>query len=295
LWALRPANYAVYIPGNCQAGQYGLTAAGACSTTRNTDARRRLTLLYPNNDGPRYQEINEFVTGGTQTYNGLLLSAQRRAVRGITIGANYTWSHCYGSNADASTANILMSPDPNDRTRARGNCSADRRQIFNMTSVAETPQFANTTLCALATGWRLSTIVRKSTGRWLTILSGQDRALNGVGSQNAQQVLLNPYGNRDSLTSYLNPAAFDLPALGTFGNMRAGNIEGPGYWGIDAALSRTFVIRENHKVEARFESFNVTNSLRPGDPETSFASGSFGQILSAADPRLMQFSLKYIF
>ena len=35
-------NPAVYIPGNCVAGQYGLTAPGPCSTTSNTNFRRVL-------------------------------------------------------------------------------------------------------------------------------------------------------------------------------------------------------------------------------------------------------------
>jgi hypothetical protein len=62
------------------------------------------------------------------------------------------------------------------------------------------------------------------------------------------------------------------------------------------ALFRTFQpFREGQKLEARFETFNVTNSLRPGDPNTVFGASGFGQILSAADPRLLQFSLKYLF
>jgi hypothetical protein len=61
------------------------------------------------------------------------------------------------------------------------------------------------------------------------------------------------------------------------------------------ALFRTFQsFRETQKLEARFEAFNVTSSLRPGDPNTVFGASGFGQILSAADPRLMQFSSKYI-
>jgi hypothetical protein len=164
-----------------------------------------------------------------------------------------------------------------------------------MTAVAETPQFANTTLRAVATGWRLSTIFRKQSGSWFSVGAGDDRALNDLDDQNAQQVLPSPYGDRKSLTNYLNPAAFRQPAAGTIGNLRPRSIEGPGYWGLDAALSRTFQFRESHKLEGRFEAFNVTNSLRRGNPVTDINSGSFGRILVAADPRILQFSLKYIF
>src|SRR5205823_11229533 len=47
IWTLNPINPAIYIPGNCQAGQFGLTAAGACSATSNTDQRRLLSLERP--------------------------------------------------------------------------------------------------------------------------------------------------------------------------------------------------------------------------------------------------------
>jgi len=42
-----PLNPAIYIPGQCVAGQYGLTAPGPCSTTTNTNFRRRLSLTDP--------------------------------------------------------------------------------------------------------------------------------------------------------------------------------------------------------------------------------------------------------
>jgi len=163
-----------------------------------------------------------------------------------------------------------------------------------MTAVAQTPQFANPTVRVLATGWRLSGIYKKSSGSWLSVTSGTDRCLCGVANQRAQQVLENPYGNK-SLTNYLNPATFAPPALGSLGNMSPRNIEGPGTWQFDVALSRTFRIRETQRLEARAEAYNLTNSLRPGNPETNFNSNIFGQINSSSDPRIMQFALKYIF
>jgi Carboxypeptidase regulatory-like domain len=296
LWGAQELNPAIYIPGTCQAGQYGLTAAGPCSTTGNANARRRLTQQYPNIGGTTLSFLSQYQPGGTQTYNGLLLSVQRRAARGVTLGGNYTWSHCYGDDAKASQGGGPGATyvDPNNRDFDRGNCEGDRRQIFNMTAVAQTPGFTNTTLRTIVTGWRLSGIYRYSTGSWLTIASGQDRSLSGVSSQRAQQILGNPYGAK-TLTNYLNPAAFALPALGSFGNISPNSIQGPGTWAFDLALSRVFQIRENQKLEARAEAYNVTNSLRRGNPVTNFSNGIFGQINSSLDPRILQFALKYVF
>ena len=66
--------------------------------------------------------------------------------------------------------------------------------------------------------------------------------------------------------------------------MRPANVEGPGNWKLDAALTRTFQIRESQKLEFRGEAFNLTNSLIPGNPTNSLSSNTFGQILTSEMP-----------
>src|SRR2546421_250739 len=84
-------------------------------------------------------------------------------------------------------------------------------------------------------------------------------------------------------------AAFAQSALGTLSNMGAGNVRGPGYWGLDAALARTFQFHESQKVELRVEAFNLTNSFRMIDPTVAFNNSLFGKVTTAQDPRIMQF------
>src|SRR5438874_8812920 len=107
-----------------------------CSTTANTEQRRRLTLENPQT-GQYFGDIPKISAGGTASYNGLILSLQRRAARGVTVTANHTWSHCItdpqpGATAIGTRGNLSYTD--NNRTRDRGNCSsasADRRHIFN--------------------------------------------------------------------------------------------------------------------------------------------------------------------
>jgi hypothetical protein len=110
------------------------------------------------------------------------------------------------------------------------------------------------------------------------------------------QVLANPYANKTA-GNFLNPAAFAYPATGTLGNSGFNAIAGPGSWEFDAALSRSFQIRENQRVEFRAEAFNLTNSFRMDASKlvNTLNSGSFGQVTGALDPRIMQFALKYLF
>jgi hypothetical protein len=94
---------------------------------------------------------------------------------------------------------------------------------------------------------------------------------------------------------WINPAAFQVQAAGTLGNLGRSNVPGPGFFQIDMALSRTFRVRERMNLEARGEAFNLTNSYRAGGVTTARNSPQFGQILNAQDPRIMQVALKLVF
>ena len=293
LWLMRPLNHAVYIPGGpCVIA--GVTY-NPCSTTANTNQRRVLHLENPR-DGQFYGIMDVQEDTGTSNYHGLLLSAQRRAVRGLTLGANYTWSHCISDNTSlGNNVGGLATTyvDPNNPEFDRGNCDSDRRQNLNVTGVVETPTFSRPATRAIASGWRIAGIYRHTSGSYVTILSGQDRALSGVGNQRGHQVLSDPYLDRSGL-NFLNPAAFVQPALGTLGNMRRNNIEGPANWQIDTAISRLFPIGAT-RLEVRVEAFNLTNRLIRLTPNTNLSQNVFGQITTAGDPRIMQFAVKYVF
>jgi hypothetical protein len=238
----------------------------------------------------------------------MVLSVQRRVSSGVSVNANYTWSHCIGDYATLSSGMAMWASDtyadPNNRGLDRGNCSADRRQVFNVTSVAETPQFGNAKLRLLASGWRLSGIYRKSSGDWMTITTGSDIALNGsqvnaggTTIQRVDQLTANPYGDRtgEPNSSWLLPTAFANPATGKLGTLGRNSLQAPGSWSFDMALSRIFRFREDQRVEFRAEAYNVTNSFRPGNPSTSLSSSNFGLIRSSSSPRILQFALKYVF
>ena len=293
MWMNKQVNPATFFPGGPCTLTDGKTY-DPCSTRGNIDRRRKL-ILEDFEQGQFYSFLTSIDDGGTGSYHGLQLSLQRRVSSGVSLSGNYTWSHCIGVKAMGSVNPGVDYLDPNNRDLDRGNCLSDRRHIMNLTTVAETPEFANRTLNAVASGWRLSTIFRRSTGAWLTVLSGVDRAMDGNRSHRPDQVLENPYGDRSALSNYLNPAAFANPASGTLGSMGAANVEGPGTWGLDVALSRLFQIGETQRLELRAEAFNATNSLRRANPDTTLRSNRFGRITTALDPRIMQFALKYVF
>lgn len=300
MWAANTLNTPIFFPGNavngvCTTQGYTISvASGACSTTGNTNIRRRLNFVNPT-EGRLIGALGELAAGGTQTYQGMLLSVRRRAANGVTLNANYTWSHCIGDFSGRRPISFYQ--DPNNRRADRGNCDSDRRHVLNLTAVAETPQFANPTVRKIATGWRLSGIYRQSSGSNLNITTGQDFARNDIADQRANLVLPDPYGDKSAgpMSFYLSPTAIQQPAVGTRGNLGRNALRGPGQWQFDAALARTFQLGETRRLEFRAEAYHVTNSFRPSNPNTARNNQNFGQIRTAEDPRIMQFALKYVF
>jgi hypothetical protein len=284
-------NPAVYIPGSsCVINGRTFTP---CSSTSNTIQRRALTLKNPD-QGQGYSNLVNADDGGTRRYNALLMSLQRRVSNGVTIQGNYTLSHCI-DQGQTTIVQVNGGQIPERRGANEGNCDLDRRHNFNLSTVYSTPQFSNGTLRLLGAGWKISGIVRVLSGTALTVASGLDTALSGTTDQRVNQVLPSPYPAKKSVNSWLNPLAFVQPPTGTYGTMGVRNVVGPKTVRIDMGLTRAFQIRERQSLEFRAEAFNVPNLVNLGLPTVTFSSQSFGQILSAGDPRILQLALKYVF
>src|SRR6516164_879184 len=94
-------------------------------------------------------------------------------------------------------------------------------------------------------------------------------------TQTVNQVMPNAYAsnkgtaNGNATINWLNPAAFAIPAMGTYGTTADGIVVGPGLIQLNMALSRTFKIRERTAFQIRGEAFNLPNHLNPGNPTTA--------------------------
>ena len=273
----------------------------------NLNQRRSLYLENPTR-AANLGQVTQYDDGATQKYHGMLLNTTWRPNSGVNINANYTWSHCLADTIFQGTPPNpgQNPPNVNNRSLDRGNCIGDRRQLFNLTGVAQTPRFEGRALRMLATGWTTSVIYRYTTGAYLNVSTGVDRSLTGVnnGQQRVNLVNSNIFSDsrgaacagRAPCMNWFNPGSFAQPALGTNGNFGYQNALGPGFWQFDMALSRQFKVTEGQRVEIRGEAFNILNSIRPQNPATTFAAANtFGLILSAYDPRIMQFAVKYVF
>lgn len=290
IWDAVELNPGVYIPGTCAAGQYGLTAPGPCTSSTNINQRRALNLARP---GTQLGYLTMYDDGGTQGYNGLLLTSTWRLHNNLTLNANYTWSHCIGM-VDLTQGSVLnpgqnylhqgfgQNIAPADRNLDYGNCPLDRRRIANVTLVYQTPRFSGF-VGRLASDWTLSTLITANSGPYFSVYTGTTPdPITGIGgnppgNQRPNQVLLNTASpnrgqacaNIAPCVQWLNPAAFVQPSYGGvrnggFGNMGPYSLLGPAFWQWDQAIARSFRIKEGQSLQIRAEFYNITNSVRLG-------------------------------
>jgi hypothetical protein len=267
----------VYIPGT--------------STVGNTNSRRILYRLNP--AGAAFSSLVQVDDGNTSSYNALLVSVNHRMDKHFSVLANYTWSHCL-DDGDVQSEITGGYQDPNNRHGSRGNCYTDVRQLFNFSLVADGPRFRGSWLKRLASDWELSTIATKRTGFWLTPGTGLDSSLTGVGADRPNVSGSTSVSN-PTIAKWFNTGVFSLNAPGTYGNAGRDSLEGPGSFDVDMSLMRHIVIHEAQYFEIRAEAFNVLNHPVFQNPGLTFGNPSFGRILSANDPRILQFALKFVF
>ncbi len=288
IWALYQADPAVYIPGQC--------ASGACSTIANTNSRRILAQLSPVT-GAAFSSIDTVNDGATSSYNGMLLSLNRRLKSNLSLLFNYTWAHCINT-ADAFVEESGSIQNPYNLAGERGNCGSDTRQIYNMSLVAGTPHWTANLAERAAADWHLSLIVSGDAGYWFSPVTGVDASLTGVGDDRPD-VTGNPNSISRSLRKWFNTADYSENVPGTYGNARRDSLLGPGGYEPDMAVYRDFVYEAFHKpqlFDVRIEAFNVINHPEFSNPTATFTSAQFGQILSTAnDARIMQIAAKYVF
>ncbi len=274
-------NPALYLgTGPCSfPAEPGLAAASFpnCGTTASTNYRR---VLYQQNpaQGSYYGIVSVFDDGGTSSYNGLYLAANKRLSNGLTVLSNYTWSHCIGDlfNGDPGN-NGVYSVTPGNTKYDRSNCQGtDYRSVFNLSLVATTPKMSNRVLNTLFSNWQFAPILKLKSAIYYTVGTGVDTALNGEGGQRANAVPgVNPYASNPAACSqvycvqWANPAAYVSPALGTLGTLSPYSLKGPGQFQLDLAVSRTFKVLERASIQFRAEAFNLPNHVNLAVPGTT--------------------------
>ncbi len=94
---------------------------------------------------------------------------------------------------------------------------------------------------------------------------------------------------------FLNPAAFVAPSPGQFGNARKNSITGPGQFGLNASLARTFRLKDRYNLDLRVDSTNLLNHVVFTTWNTTINSSQFGLPIAANAMRSLQTTLRLRF
>jgi hypothetical protein len=305
-WLLQ-ANYlgngTRHIWGSVDVNYANSNIAGA--STSNTN-QRRLTYLANPTTGQFYANIQQTDDGANAEFHGLFLSVQKRLSHNFTVQTNYNWSHCVSSwDFAGELAGVLYQNPLNRKTGERGNCGFDHRQAFTTTAVLMSPGIGGKMARMLTSGWQLAPLVNFATGNPLQLsVGGKDISLSGQGLDRPNVIIPDQvYGAPKTLTTYLNPAAFQCAGSnaactvfsGQFGNLGRNAIYGPGQINWDMAISRRFKVNERWSLAFRSDFFNIMNHPNWSNPTTNATSGTFGQITTFGAPRIIQLSMKLFY
>jgi len=259
----------------------------------NTDKRR-----------PRqeFTQVSFSGTYGWSNYHALVLSLERRFAAGLTFLAGYSWQKALDVTSSTAFEGNANAHPYGSIARDYAVSDFHRAGRFTGSFNYELPKLANTGgLRYLLGGWQLNGILTLQSGGPLNIVTGYDNSFSGIG-QDRVDVIGNPKlsGDRprgEKIQAWFNRAAFKENTPGTFGTLGRNTERGPGLANIDLSVFKNFPMpyAESHKLEFRAESFNAFNRVNLGNPNTNFSSSIFTRITGAADPRILQFGLRYSF
>ena len=158
--------------------------------------------------------------------------------------------------------------------------------------------------------WSLSGITHVASGFPVTMINNGDNSLigtnpNGVNNSSIDEPDYNGgpihlgKDPRNNDNHFFNTNSFPTKTiLGDAGNSKRRFFYGPGAQNYDMALARKLQFTESKALLFRVEAFNVFNHTQfngPSAVDGNDGSSTFGQVINAAPPRILQGALKFSF
>jgi hypothetical protein len=242
---------------------------------------------------PRFADITFVESRARSEFDSFQARFQQRYAFGCTMLVAYT----LGRSMDDASGFFTSAGDPNFPQDSNnldaewGRSSFDVRHRLSVSFSYDLPL-----------DFTISGIVQMQSGRPFTVAllpevdnSNTGRSSLGFGGNDRPNVSGNAAAANQGPTQWFNTAAFSMPAFGTFGNAGRNILEGPGYQNVNLALLKRVPLRGRTSLQLRAEAFNLLNRTNLDLPDNFFASPTFGQILSAASPRHIQFGVRFAF
>ena len=256
---------------------------------------------------PVFSNIFAEDTIANSNYNGLQVSVEKNFSHGLMFQASYTFSKAIDQGASFENE---LNPINQNATRGLSLLDAKNRFVFSPVWQLPIPKkegFAG----KVANGWQVSAIITYQSGFPIRVQDQNDAELQSsiffestnTPYSTAPVQFVNPKTNTGSGNYWFNPGTFcDAVAstscpqtLGSFGNTPHALCCGPALSNTDLVIAKLTPIGEKLNTEFRAEFYNAWNHTQFENPDGNFTNSTFGQVLKARDPRVMQFALKILF
>jgi hypothetical protein len=253
--------------------------------------------------GPDYGENTADKSVANSNYNAL-----ETTLRYEHRGSRFLLSYTYAKSIDQGSS-LGEQLNPIDPRQSRAISAWDLKHDFVGSYTLALPLV--TLLRAsnrLTGGWSLSGTTRFATGFPVTLFDNSDNSLLGTLGNGANNYLVDtPQHLQGPLKINTNGRngrpAFDTSlfpeeTLGQLGNAKRRNFYGPGIENFDMTLQKSLRLSEAKSLEFRAEAFNAFNHAQfygAASVDGQREDPSFGQIESAAAPRLMQIATRFTF
>ena len=256
-------------------------------------------------------------TWSSANYNALQVRAEKRYSNGLTFHTsfNYQRNNSIGYSINESGPyGTNFTQDPRDREADYGRSQIDQRLRFVFSHVYEFPWLRNRRDFAgfLFGGWAVNGIIQLTSGLPVTVSQNGDSHNTGAQSAPRPHIVQGQTVERvmegRTIDRWFNTAAFvrskcdGCTGEGIFlgpkgyGNAGVSLFDAPASKTWDFALFKEFVIKEEHRLQFRYEAFNFLNTPQFSAPDRTLGNATFGRISSTAiNNREMQFGLKYMF
>jgi hypothetical protein len=253
--------------------------------------------------GPDFGSDTNQSTIGKSNYNALELSLHHTSKR-LDVSAGYT----YGKSLDDSS-NLGEEVNPINPALSYGLSAFDIRHNFVVSYDYKLPiESLFRASNRWTQGWELSGITHWSSGLPVTLVNYGDNSLlgaepNGINNYGIDEPdflggPLNLDQNPRNGLPYFSTAQFTENALGTPGTASRRFFSGPGMDNYDMALLKNLRVTESKSLQFRVEAFNVFNHAQffgPQSVDGNIDSSTFGRVVSADPPRLVQLGAKFLF
>jgi len=245
---------------------------------------------------PRFGQGTLRDDGGRSSYHALQAKVERR----LSAGLSFLASYAYGKSMDDVSSDIGGSvQDPRNFDAEWAVSDFDITHNLVVSGLYELPfgegkpWLATGPMSRVFGGWQAGAIVQVRSGLPFTPRISVDQANTGT-PQRPNRVgsgeLADP-----TLLQRFNPADFTLPAAFTYGDSGRNILRGDNYVNVDMVLSKTQRLFGRTALQMRAEAFNLFNHANYGLPNAVVNTATAGRVLSAADPRILQFGLKLTF